>query len=111
MDFQLFCRFSQLLAPLIHADINGKPKTLFMTSTEQMREATKPHLRMTLQGKTTLYLRLKKKRFILLFFRTRIDEWHRNVSRRSCSSVSHARDLIINQFYGNFDDEIAVKTN
>jgi hypothetical protein len=42
--------FSQLVAPLIHAEINGKPKTLFMTSTEQMREATKPHLKMTLQG-------------------------------------------------------------
>jgi hypothetical protein len=42
--------FSQLLAPLIHTEINGKSKTLLMTSTEQMREATKPHLKMTLQG-------------------------------------------------------------
>jgi hypothetical protein len=42
--------FSRLVAPLIHTEINGKSKTLFMTSTEQMREATKPHLKMTLQG-------------------------------------------------------------
>jgi hypothetical protein len=42
--------FSQLIAPLIYAEINGKSKTLYMTSTEQMREATKPHLKMTLQG-------------------------------------------------------------
>jgi hypothetical protein len=42
--------FSQLIAPLIYAEINDKSKTLYMTSTEQMREATKPHLKMTLQG-------------------------------------------------------------
>lgn len=42
--------FSQLSAPLIYAEINNKPKTLYMTSTAQMREATEPHLKMTLQG-------------------------------------------------------------
>jgi len=31
-------------------EINNKSKTLYMTSTEQMREATEPHLKMTLQG-------------------------------------------------------------
>ncbi|UJR35784.1 hypothetical protein I4U23_028532 [Adineta vaga] len=39
----------QLIAPLIYTEINGNAKTLYMTSTEQMREATKPHLKMTLQ--------------------------------------------------------------
>ena len=57
-----------MTAPLIHAEINGKSKTLFMTSVEQMREATKPHLRMTLQGKITPYLRFKENRFVLGFF-------------------------------------------
>jgi hypothetical protein len=42
--------FSQLIAPLIYTEINGHSKTLYMTSTEQMLEATKPHLKMTLQG-------------------------------------------------------------
>jgi len=38
-----------LIAPVIYAEINGHSKTLYMTSTEQMREATKPHLKMTLK--------------------------------------------------------------
>ncbi|CAF4844383.1 unnamed protein product, partial [Rotaria socialis] len=40
----------QLIAPLICTQIDGKSKTLYMTSTKQMLELTKPHLRMTLQG-------------------------------------------------------------
>ncbi|CAF0869412.1 unnamed protein product [Rotaria sp. Silwood1] len=39
----------QLTAPLILASIHGNLKTLYMTSTEQMRQETTPHLRMTLQ--------------------------------------------------------------
>ncbi|CAF3180042.1 unnamed protein product [Rotaria socialis] len=39
----------QLIAPLICTQIDGKSKTLYMTSTKQMLELTKPHLRMTLQ--------------------------------------------------------------
>jgi len=39
----------KLIAPLIYTEINGNSKTLYMTSTEQMREATQPHLKMTLQ--------------------------------------------------------------
>jgi len=48
--FQIKIFFSHLIAPLIYTEINGNSKTLYMTSIEQMREATKPHLKMTLQG-------------------------------------------------------------
>lgn len=40
----------RLSAPLVIGEINNKSKTLYMTSTEQMREATEPHLKMTLQA-------------------------------------------------------------
>ena len=55
-------------APLIYAEINGKSKTLYMTSTEQMREATTPHLKMTLPGSkhTFLFYRINHRHIFLL---------------------------------------------
>jgi len=49
-----------------------------MTSTEQMREATKPHLKMTLQGTNNILSFIETICFFIL--RTWINQWHGNVS-------------------------------
>ena len=97
---EYFSRSSQLIAPLVFTEIDGKPKTLYMTSTEQMRELTQPYLRMTLQGKTPLSYRLKRLRPFSTF-RSRFNQWHGNACRWSCARLIYACHTDSDELYGD----------